>query len=544
LGIWLAIPVTVTFAEPEVHIVHEPLSCFRADGNSLIQARVENELRGLAVRVHVQRGPEPEYHWMAMSQSPFKIYEAVLPPPDPGSREFTYFLEATADDRTVAQTPMYKATVGDSRCATATTPRAAGELQPPPRSGKKVPWAILGLGAAGAAAVGVGVLDSSTAQNAPPQEPPVSGPEVPPTTNPPSLPPVTACFEIPGSAEVDESIRIDASCSSPRGSIEYAWDLGDGRTRTGRVVNLTYSTPGDYVVQLRVFRPGGAPSPDNEDRTSNVIRIFPRPQTGGDPPQGPVNTGPPDLEIQKVGRLTTSILNGVLVFEIDYTIEVRNAGSGPASNVVVDDPLAAELTLETASTSRGSCTTTPSSASCSIGVLGAGQRAVVSIATEVRRGVLEDTVISNTAAVTMTEPDPTPANNLDVETTVLTRPPSITTATEAQSSFVSHLETEGRRAAGTIQYGGSPGVPVTDSSRFPHRVLSSSRRVSVEATLTSVEAGGELRWRFDFAGDRGFEPGSIEPIEGDVLARGPLGIVFRLAGRPGERVRFTYRLQN
>jgi uncharacterized repeat protein (TIGR01451 family) len=485
---------------------------------------------------------------MAMSQSPFKIYEAVLPPPDSGSREVTYFLEAIVGDRMVDQTSKYKATVAGSAspCGTVTTTRAAGELQPPPPQGKKVPFAILGLGAAGAAAVGIGVLDSSTTSNVPPQQPPGSGPEVPPTTTiPPSVPAVIACFDVPGSAEVDEPIRVDASCSSPRGSIDYEWDFGDGRSRTGRVVNLTYPTPGDYIVQLRVFRLEGSPSAGNEDRISKVIRIVPRPEpeTGGGLP-GPVNNGPPDLEIQKVGRLTTSILNGVLVFQIDYTLEVRNFGSGPANDVVVDDPLAADLTLTTASASRGSCITTPTSASCAIGVLGAGQRALVSIEVDVRRGVLEDTVISNTGTVTMTEPDPTPANNLDVETTVLTRLNSVSTGGEMESRFVSNLETEGRRATGIIQYGGSSGVPVTDSNRFPHRVVSSSNTVVVEATLTSIEAGGDLRWRFDFEGGRGFAPGSIEPLEGAVLARGPLGIAFRLAGRPGEKVRFTFRLQN
>jgi uncharacterized repeat protein (TIGR01451 family) len=541
--IWLAIASGIALAEPDVHIVHEPLGCFRADGNSLIQARVENEVAGLSVRVHVQRGPKLEYHWMVMSPSPFKIYEAVLPPPDPGSRELHYFLDAVVGDRVVAETPKYEARVDGSEgnCGALTT-RAAGELQAPPRHGKKIPFAILGLGAAGAAAVGIGVLDSSTSSDLPPPQPPTGGPEVPPTTTVPPSAPVTACFEMPNSAEVFEPIRMDASCSSPRGSIDYQWNFGDGRSRTGRVVNATYPTAGDYVVELRVFRPGA--SAGNEDRISKAIRIFPRPQTGSGPDQGPVNNGPPDLEIQKVGRLETTILNGVLVFHIDYTLEVRNLGTGPANDVVVDDVLPPDLTLTTASASRGTCTTTPTSASCSIGVLGAGQRAIVSIETDVRRGVLEDTVISNTATVTMTEPDPTPANNADVETTVLTRPPAISTGTELQSRFVSNLETEGRRATGIIQYGGAPGVTVTDSQRFPHRVVSSSTTVVVEATLTSIEAGGELRWRFEFEGDRGIAPGSIEPLEGDVLARGPLGIAFRLAGRPGERVRFTYRLQN
>jgi hypothetical protein len=71
---------------------------------------------------------------------------------------------------------------------------------------------------------------------------------------------------------------------------------------------------------------------------------------------------------------------------------------------------------------------------------------------------------------------------------------------------------------------GQHGVPVAPGT---HRV---------EATLL----GGDGRpgtWRFELAGT--FEPGSLRAVAGEAAAVGPDTIVFRLRGRPGERVVFS-----
>jgi hypothetical protein len=46
-------------------------------------------------------------------------------------------------------------------------------------------------------------------------------------------------------------------------------------------------------------------------------------------------------------------------------------------------------------------------------------------------------------------------------------------------------------------------------------------------------------WRFELGGL--FEPGSLQVIAGDAAIVTANTVVFRLAGRPGERVAFTFR---
>jgi hypothetical protein len=60
----------------------------------------------------------------------------------------------------------------------------------------------------------------------------------------------------------------------------------------------------------------------------------------------------------------------------------------------------------------------------------------------------------------------------------------------------------------------------------------------VEAVLT--EGRGPGAWVFTFA-DGTLQPGSLAPLAGDVLQVGPRTIVFRSAGRPGERVAFRFQ---
>jgi len=61
---------------------------------------------------------------------------------------------------------------------------------------------------------------------------------------------------------------------------------------------------------------------------------------------------------------------------------------------------------------------------------------------------------------------------------------------------------------------------------------------SVEATLVQAQ-GRPGTWRFEMNGL--FEPGSFRVIAGDVALLTSEAIVFRLAGRPGERVVFSFR---
>lgn len=56
----------------------------------------------------------------------------------------------------------------------------------------------------------------------------------------------------------DPPLTVRFSAADSTGEItEYRWDFGDGGVAVGRVVEHTYTLPGNYVVTLRVSGPGG-----------------------------------------------------------------------------------------------------------------------------------------------------------------------------------------------------------------------------------------------------------------------------------------------
>ncbi len=61
----------------------------------------------------------------------------------------------------------------------------------------------------------------------------------------------------------------------------------------------------------------------------------------------------------------------------------------------------------------------------------------------------------------------------------------------------------------------------------------------IEAQL--VQGGGAGTWRFDLAATGTFEPGSLRVIAGEVVVVTADAVVFRLSGKPGERVVFAFR---
>jgi hypothetical protein len=62
-----------------------------------------------------------------------------------------------------------------------------------------------------------------------------------------------------------------------------------------------------------------------------------------------------------------------------------------------------------------------------------------------------------------------------------------------------------------------------------------------EATLVDG-AGRPGTWRFDLSA-LGPVPGSLRVVAGEAAVTGPAAVVFRLRGKPGERVVFTFDVQ-
>jgi hypothetical protein len=94
-------------------------------------------------------------------------------------------------------------------------------------------------------------------------------------------------------------------------------------------------------------------------------------------------------------------------------------------------------------------------------------------------------------------------------------------------------------AAGQVVVNGEAAFPREGRSPLAVRARSGENRV--EATL--VESRGPGTWRFDLEGLAGLRPESLRVVAGDVLQVGGGAIAFRLRGRPGERLVFTFRVE-
>lgn len=70
-----------------------------------------------------------------------------------------------------------------------------------------------------------------------------------------------ACFTTepnPPEVAARESIALDAGCSTNvSSSASFQWDLGDGRSATGRTVEAQYRRSGEYTVRLTIHDGGG-----------------------------------------------------------------------------------------------------------------------------------------------------------------------------------------------------------------------------------------------------------------------------------------------
>jgi hypothetical protein len=74
--------------------------------------------------------------------------------------------------------------------------------------------------------------------------------------------------------------------------------------------------------------------------------------------------------------------------------------------------------------------------------------------------------------------------------------------------------------------------------------LSSVARPGENRVDARLQAGGDPgTWRFDLRTTESLEPGSLRVLEGEAVLVLPDAIVFRLSGRPGEQLTFTFRLK-
>jgi uncharacterized repeat protein (TIGR01451 family) len=114
-----------------------------------------------------------------------------------------------------------------------------------------------------------------------------------------------------------------------------------------------------------------------------------------------------------------------------YTLLATNNGPSDASGITVSDTLPAGLTFH-ATGSSPSCSAVGQAVTCTAATIAGGAQTSFTVIVDVAASVAHGTVVSNTASVDGTEPDPTAANDSDTEPTTINRSADISiTKTES-----------------------------------------------------------------------------------------------------------------
>ena len=108
---------------------------------------------------------------------------------------------------------------------------------------------------------------------------------------------------------------------------------------------------------------------------------------------------------------------------------------------------------------------------------------------------------------------------------------------DATGTLVSELDVAG--GAGQVVVNEEAAFPRAGRSPLAVRLRPGENRV--EATLVEGRSAGE--WRFDVAAVPGFRPESLRVIAGEVSRVGGGAVAFRLRGRAGERIVFSFRVE-
>lgn len=107
-------------------------------------------------------------------------------------------------------------------------------------------------------------------------------------------------------------------------------------------------------------------------------------------------------------------------------------------------------------------------------------------------------------------------------------------ASQGPATLVSELQVPG--GSGQLVVAGDAVFP--RAGRTPVTVRARSGVVRVEATL--IEARGAGTWRFELDAIPGVQADSVRVVAGEVIQTGGGVLTFRLRGRPGERIVFSF----
>jgi uncharacterized repeat protein (TIGR01451 family) len=214
----------------------------------------------------------------------------------------------------------------------------------------------------------------------------------------------------------------DVTCTV--GGVTKAWPItiGPGQSivcTLTRNVSGTPSTPHVNTVTATGYdsdHPNGCEEVQSEPfckkaSGSATVTFTPSPP----PPPSPKS----DVTVTKTATPAVTLPQGGGSAPITYTLAAKNNGPDTAQNVLVSDAAPADVTFVSATTGKGSCTTTAKAVDCTISSLASGESVPITInatvnATGTKTNVV---VISN-----QTPADTNPGNNTASASTIVTAP--------------------------------------------------------------------------------------------------------------------------
>ncbi|MDD4628304.1 MAG: DUF11 domain-containing protein [Candidatus Peribacteraceae bacterium] len=214
--------------------------------------------------------------------------------------------------------------------------------------------------------------------------------------------------------------------------------------------------------------------------TATIASAVTDPSTGNNTSQvvSPVVTCPvqnADVSVTKTGM--SSVLRGGIV---QYTLTATNAGPNTATNVVIADPVPAGLTFNAAN-SDANCSLNGTNVLCNNATLASGQSVSYVVAFTVSSTAVCNSVIQNTASVSISSPtDPNTANNQSQAV-------STTVTCTSQGADLSITKT----GPSSVAQGSTITYTVSVANAGPETTASVVVRDTIPAGLTFTTAGSD-----------------------------------------------------
>ena len=455
--------------------------------------------------------------------------------------------------------------------------------------GGGVSTGVIGGGVAAVALVTGGAIlltnDDSTAATTPATVPGTNPPAtLPPVTEPPNRPSalVITCQAAPRRGEAPLRVDFATFASGGTGTYEFLWSFGDGASSTNPNPAHTFLSAGVFDSTVRVL------SGDQIAACSRPVTVTPPPAPGPSPSASPSASPSPSpspspttftLNVSLTGS-GTGVVTGpgincpgacTATYPVGTVVTLTATPASPPptvfkqwtgdctgtvnpcvltmtanKNVVADFELLRTLTVQAGGPSSdiaGSVTSNPAGITCS---WPPGQTCTTSFP------------FPNGTTVTLTVVTGGMTINWGGACTGTTGPVCNVLMNANQLVIINTLrlfQADTKASAPPLAWSTQLEVPDGEGQVVVNGRIASAVRPGLAAMAAEgrtganrVEAvlvrgaGRSGTWRFDFSGPSAFKAGSLRVVAGTVALVTGDTVVFRLEGKPGERVVFTFEV--